>query len=360
LSNVEDIDIIKKITFDFDNFSIFNHGDGFQSRVIIGLKILRLLSVVNSKGLKSAFVAIEEPEAHLHPHNQKDLLKRLKLMKKRIQQEHGIKPQFFITSHSSNILTEINPGELIIMKKKDQVIPIQQTNDLINELSQQISSTSGESLTKIRKGLLRAQENLFKFYPECFFSRVIIIGEGQTEEGAFPEFAKKLDLDLDSYGITYISILGGGKLSYYKYLLDKLQYDYFYIIDKDKGITDSDSRAFITEETAFEYEMFKTLPFAKILECISDLILEDTKLQLFPRFASEIGDPTITNFEDFVLYTKTNTISNPKILKFFKKQFTKLKGSLLGYYVGSKCTIDEIPDVYKKIIEKAAEKSKEI
>ncbi|OLS12940.1 MAG: hypothetical protein RBG13Loki_3426 [Promethearchaeota archaeon CR_4] len=357
LHTIDEKKIFSNPTITIDSFSVLLHGTGYQNKIIIALKLLNIISYLKNNGLKSAFIGIEEPELNLHPHHQRDLISKIKEFVQKIKEEEGLNLQIIFTSHSSEILRRIEFSDLILLKKEEGTVASRIPSDFINTMTKELAGGSGSN-SRIKKNLIKYMQNLFRFYPETFFSRVVILGEGPTEEGALPEFGKTLGNDFDEFGITFVCTQSESTMHYYRKILDTIKIPYFYILDKDRGDRlQSDPKLIITNEKAFEDEIFSTIAFSKILEVLIQLIPEQTSTQWINTIKSQLPDE-IKNLDELIAFSKNNDLDNT-VTNFFKKLLPKYKGILLGHLIGDITARDEIPDSYRILIEKASKKSQE-
>ncbi|WP_346655603.1 ATP-dependent nuclease [Lysinibacillus sphaericus] len=166
-------------------------------------------------------LAIEEPEAHLHPILQRCIFKDV--MKK--------PTSIILTTHSSDI-TSVSPIESMVHLR-------------IQGKSTEVNSTAELKLND--KELMDLQRYIDVKRGEIFFGKGVVLVEGIAEEFLVPAFAEKLGKNLDYFGIIccninstnfkpYISLLRGLKIPYV-ILTDG---DYFYIKEE------SDERVYHT------------------------------------------------------------------------------------------------------------------
>lgn len=167
-----------------DSFSMEYHGMGTRSwSSLLTLKSFISLLATNATNNEAVFfpiVAIEEPEAHLHPNAQKKLYEQIA----------NIPGQKIISTHSPYIAATAELSYLRNLYKKDKLVcgKVDCTNlnpEDIRKIDRQVINTRGE----------------------IFFSRALVFFEGETEEQALPILAKKfygkspIELGLDFIGV---------------------------------------------------------------------------------------------------------------------------------------------------------------
>lgn len=174
---------------------VSQNGLGYNNLLYISLLLAKIQKNASGEYMGSnakvfPILAIEEPEAHLHPNLQYKFLSFLNENSKTQVR------QIFITTHSPNITAAVNLDSIIVLNKKDDNI---------------ISSYPGKVFRD------SADDQASKRYVERFldvtksdilFSNSIIFVEGITEQLLIPEFAKYLDVDLIDYQISTINLNG--------------------------------------------------------------------------------------------------------------------------------------------------------
>lgn len=131
------------------------------------------------------FYAIEEPEAHLHPHQQRKLASYI--MDK-------FDSQVFITTHSPHIASKFNPDCIVRLYSE-------------NKLS--FAACSGCS-PKIKTVIDEFSYRLNSLSAETFFSDGVFLVEGPSEVILYSALASELGLDLDRRNISILSVEGVG------------------------------------------------------------------------------------------------------------------------------------------------------
>ena len=107
--------------------------------MVIALKLLNIVTFLRTQGLKSAFIAIEEPESNLYPQHQRDLRLRIREFTKKIKEELKINLQIIITSHSAEILRRLHFSDLIILKKETGTVSYRIPADFIETMTNELA-----------------------------------------------------------------------------------------------------------------------------------------------------------------------------------------------------------------------------
>ncbi|WP_242470461.1 ATP-dependent nuclease [Allochromatium vinosum] len=160
---------------------IGRHGEGTQSLTVLMLFDAFLKSeLARKQGVKESkpIVALEEPEAHLHPNAVRALWKTIR----------NIDGQKLIATHSGDLLSEVELTAIRrLYKSRDQV-----------------------KVGAIAAGTLAPRDQRkFDFLVrrtrgELFFARCWLLGEGETEAILFAGAAEVLGLDLEQAGVRCV------------------------------------------------------------------------------------------------------------------------------------------------------------
>ena len=168
---------------------------GSANVLYLALKQLENQHLVNEGVRQHTFLAIEEPEAHLHPHLQRRIYRNYLKVKGGAEEEQPAR-NIILSTHSPNIAS---------------VAPLK--NVVVLRLAAGQDHTVGRSLNGI--ALEDAEiEDLERYIDvtrgELFFSKGVILVEGDSEKFLLPTLARlhKPDFDFDEYGITVCSISG--------------------------------------------------------------------------------------------------------------------------------------------------------
>lgn len=131
------------------------------------------------------FYAIEEPEAHLHPHQQRKLSEYI---------QNHFNDQVFITSHSPHIASRFDPQRIVRLYPETKYT----------------HAACGGCSTMLQKVISDFGYRLNSLSAEVFFADGVFLVEGTSEVLFYTALAKELSIDLDRLNISIISVEGIG------------------------------------------------------------------------------------------------------------------------------------------------------
>lgn len=141
-----------------------------------------------------SIICIEEPEAYLHPHQQREVATYL---------GRTLQGQVILSSHSPYIVSEFSPNSIIRLYK-------QGTHD---------TSVASDGCSKvIGEGIEDFGYRMSVIPAEAFFSDCVILVEGPSEMVFYKTLAKQIGIELDRLNISVLSVDGVSFPTYMKIL----------------------------------------------------------------------------------------------------------------------------------------------
>ncbi len=135
--------------------------------------------------------AVEEPEAHLHPHQQRKLSKYLVDI---------FEEQVILTTHSPYIASQFKPDKIVKLCAKNKITEAAQCG-----CSNQLKLTFDDFGYRLNA-----------ITAEAFFASGIFLVEGPSEKLLYTALAQQIGIDLDSLNISIITVDGIGFKPYVK------------------------------------------------------------------------------------------------------------------------------------------------
>jgi len=196
-TNQPPIIVIEKIPIEYE-VPIDRVGAG------IGEMAILLTHLIASKEM---IFGLDMPELHLHTHSQRLLLG--------ILEEYSKNSQILIVTHSPLFLEKAEMDSIMIVKEQDGETAVTQLPENYFDNEERI----------------KLQRHLDAYNREFFFSRAVLVVEGETEVGAMPIFSKTVGKDFDIHGISLIRT--GKHFGIFMKLLIGLKFPYFVMCDRD-------------------------------------------------------------------------------------------------------------------------------
>lgn len=159
-------------------------------------------------------VALEEPENHIAPH----LLGKLVGNLRNIAGKSNA--QAIMTSHSPAIVKRVDPENLRYFR-----------------MDKDLLASKVRSITLPEKEIAQDQYKYIKeavrAYPELYFAKLVILGEGDSEEIILPKYWEALNGSVDVGGISIVP-LGGRHVNHFWRLLNDLEIPHITLLDLDR------------------------------------------------------------------------------------------------------------------------------
>lgn len=228
-SSIRKSEIVFLPTVTGKEYNVDEMGDGLRSLFYISM-VDSILDVENSIQMEIqaneenlsfnklppilTIIAVEEPENHISPHLIGKLIKNLKNIAAKSN------AQTILTSHSPAIIKRIEPEKIRYFRMKNE--------------------TASTEVCKITLPDVEKFENQYKYikeavkaYPELYFAKLVILGEGDSEEIILPKFLECCGNNIDVSGISIVP-LGGRHVNHFWRLLNDLHIPHITLLDLDR------------------------------------------------------------------------------------------------------------------------------
>jgi putative ATP-dependent endonuclease of OLD family len=327
-----------------------------------------ILTHIKVRNKASLILGLDEPEIHLHPYMQRSLIKYINsltqnqdwdflfLLKKYFDID-AIEGQILMVSHSPAAI--LNDYKKVVRFYKSKTVEVACGVDV--NLSH-----------KIEKHLLLH----FPYIKEAFFSKCVVLVEGETEAGAIPLWGNKIIGDLDDHGIVVINVGGKGSIHSTAELLDHFRIPNVSIKDKDD---DDDTKAQYTSVSGlrttdfrdFEEELFESIKTRNgNVDLLFDFLNDYGKQGLDTRYGKKEGlikvaedykiDQTWDLTKERYTFTEARETANFDLIKaMFLYWFKEIgKNIIFGRAIGQSIATEFIPPIYQQLFKDALNKAK--
>lgn len=225
-TSIRRADVVFSPTETGNDYTVDQMSDGLKSLFYISLidSILNIESTIKkeietdsenisfNKNLPVlTIMAVEEPENHIAPH----LLGRLVNNLKNIADKNNA--QTIITSHSASIIKRVEPSQVRYFRVDDK--------GYTNVCNITLPNKTDEQYKYVKEAV--------KAYPELYFAKLIILGEGDSEELILSKLWDKYNGAVDLSEISIVP-LGGRHVNHFWRLLNNLKIPYITLLDLDK------------------------------------------------------------------------------------------------------------------------------
>jgi len=158
-------------------------------------------------------IAIEEPENSLAPFYLSRIVRQVEDF------TNGKRAQAVVSSHSPSIMGRVDPSQV-------RYFQIDRT--------ERTARVNGIRLPEGEEDAAKFVREAVRAYPELYFARFVILGEGASEEVVLPRLAEALELPIDRSFVAVVP-LGGRHVNHLWRLLTDLAIPYATLLDIDIG-----------------------------------------------------------------------------------------------------------------------------
>ncbi|EIJ6971885.1 AAA family ATPase [Salmonella enterica] len=161
-------------------------------------------------------ILIEEPENHLSP----QYLGRIVKLCEEISEND--RAQVVLTTHAPSLLNRVEPENIRYFRLHDNKNTI--VKEILLPREDKDDTENVDTFTYVKEAV--------KAYPEIYFAKVVILGEGDSEEIVIPKIAQVNGIELDTSLITFAP-LGGRYVNHFWKLLNELSIPHVTLLDYD-------------------------------------------------------------------------------------------------------------------------------
>jgi hypothetical protein len=181
-------------------------GQGAQNAIV-----LAIFQAYERFQKRDSVFLIEEPEMFLHPQQSRAFYDTLRSLSEN--------NQVIYTTHSSHFTSVSNFNEIRRVAKD----------------TSQRTTVVQSSLPDIEGKRERLRQQLTQDRSELFFADHVVLVEGQTERTAFPEWARRIGVDLNRRNISIIEVGGKRSLPLFLDVVSSLQLPVTVVFDTDSS-----------------------------------------------------------------------------------------------------------------------------
>lgn len=209
-------DLTKGIDVNFttkgaQTFPLIRHGMGTRSMasILVFRAFMEWRSLLAKEDAVHPMLALEEPEAHLHPQAQRALFKQIT----------EIPGQIMISTHSPYVAAHAEFDDLRHFRKEGAETSVTAID---------LSDLKPDDLSKMKWKVLNTRGDML-------FADALVLFEGETEEQAFPLFAQEYwGRNPNDMGINFIGVGGAGSYLPFLRLATSFGIDWYIFSDAEE------------------------------------------------------------------------------------------------------------------------------
>jgi len=218
-----------RLFIDSGRRSISEASLGMANVIYLALQSLHIDLQIQEGRRCHTFLAIEEPEAHLHPNIQRRLFRTFLRARQPDPESphqstalHGHGSTVLLTTHSPH-LASVSPAQSFLLLRQNK-----------KDLATVAVSTASLDLDNAEIDDIERYLDVTR--AEAMFARAILFVEGEAEQYLVPVLAKLQGYDLDELGISVCSVAGTHFLPYVKFFGPQgLKIPFAVVSDSDPG-----------------------------------------------------------------------------------------------------------------------------
>lgn len=158
-------------------------------------------------------LALEEPENNLAPYYLSRIISQINSL------VHGLRAQAVLSSHSPSILARIQPTQVRYFR-----LETESNTTIVRQLT--LPCDENEAAKYIQQAV--------RAYPELYFAKVVVLGEGASEEVILPVISEAMGTPIDRSFVAMVP-LGGRHVNHMWRLLTDLKIPFITLLDLDWG-----------------------------------------------------------------------------------------------------------------------------
>lgn len=329
-------------------------GHGLQ-RVFI-MTLLQYLSTINQNNAESTtaidlptlVLIIEEPELYQHPNRQRHISEICLALSECNVEGVSSTTQVVYSTHSPHFvgLDRINQIRLLRKQVTDngnpKITKISNTN--ITNLASELSKYHGDKFTESNL-IPRLHMIRTPWINEGFFSKCVVLVEGDSDRAALLGASKALNMNLESQGISIIPCFGKGNLDKVAIIFKQLDIPTYVIWDNDREDGKEKELEIKNNKTLLKLFAQEESDYPSHVKSDHACIDGTLETMLEHEIGAELYETMMTiNMTEYDL-KRADALKNPTVLKTMLEDLEKSNGT--------------IPDTIKQILENIQQLAKQ-